>query len=212
MRIFLEKPKKKSRREADSGQLWRKAGLLLCFFAAAAQAAVPPPSSEANPPGAWQEPPPQNSPPDLSGEWALPCQNLGTDGLVFSRIARIAYIGNRAVAYYIDFGGPGCKCENFWEESDKIIWRFELAGEAEVFSGVYKIDYWPAPLQDGEPVSPFFSERYLELVKKEGRRLYFSYGQEEPGVRPEELNSEPYIFSRQVTESIEDYIAAPACP
>ncbi len=147
--------------------------------------------------------------PDLSGEWVFPCQNLGTDGMVFSRLVWAAYIGSQAVFSYADFEGPNCKCENFLEEY-KELWHFELLDETEIFSGIYKIDYYGELSGD---LGALLSDRlWMALIKREGQKLYFSFPGREPLIRPEELDREPYLFARHLTETAEDYMAKGACP
>lgn len=153
--------------------------------------------------------------PDLSGEWVFPCQNLGTDGLVFSRVLLAAYIGSQAVFSHVDFEGPGCKCENFLEEY-KELWRFELLGEMRVFSGIYEIDYYRQQFGAFDSAAPSFPSLFdilwPALVKKDGKKLYFSPPAQDPSIRPQQLDREPYLFSRHLTETAENYMAKEACP
>ena len=151
--------------------------------------------------------------PDLSGEWLLPCQNLGTDGLVFSRLVRLAYIGDHLVVSHSDFPGPDCNCapppeetnpmSSYWFEfqETKTLWKYEIKRESPFVSDAFEIDYTLVH-------NPFESaEFYRDLVKINNGSLYtgsFTAGLKE---RPSHLSEDSYIFSRHLTESVEDYMS-----
>ena len=154
-----------------------------------------------------------NQPPDLSGEWIHPCQNLGTDGLVFSRGLRLAYIEDQVVMHYSDFLETNCQCENLVEEF-KILLQFKWQGEDILLSGVHQIDYWRIPFYKEEFFdSNLFNEKYLGLAKTEDNKLYLSFSTEDnPEVRPKRLDQKALIFSRPLTESVEKYMNTKICP
>ena len=149
---------------------------------------------------------------DLSGEWIFPCQNLGTDGLVFSRERRLAYIGNQAVFVVIDFSGPNCECpsregDHRWFEIDMSLWSFEIKRESPFAPGAYEIDYTPNQSAEDEGTTVV----YRELVGKEGRKLYVSLQKRPLNSRSFKLESEPFIFFGPVTESVEAYMDRQTC-
>ena len=154
-----------------------------------------------------------NQPPDLSGEWIYPCQNLETNDLVVSRVLRLAYIEDQVVMHHSDFLDTNCQCKNLLEEF-KILLHFKWQGEDILLSGVHQIDYWRIPFYQEEFLDfNLFNEKHLGLAKKEDNKLYLSFSKKDnPKIRPKRLDKKALIFSRSLTESLEEYMNTKICP
>ena len=150
--------------------------------------------------------------PALSGEWLSSCQNLGTDGLVFSQKIRLAYIDGYVVITLSNFPGPDCNCIPDSQETSRIsqwfkiqetktLWEYEIKGESPFVDGAFEIDY----ILIHNPFEP--PEFHRDLVKTESEYLYVGLKTTEAEERASRLSTEPYIFSRRLTESVEDYMS-----
>ena len=176
------------------------------------------------------------APPDLSGEWISPCENLGTDGLVFSRIVNLAYIGNYHVVIYSDFSGPDCISQKFMEKRAEL-WEYKITGKSAFLPGFYEVILRPAKLAasgsgegggdksyrhyvrtDGRRGEQKWCYRllpssYRHYVRKDGRRLYvildfpLESDLEFGNAAESPLVKLDYDFSRSLEESVEEYLA-----